>query len=380
VNKTVLSPVPPLDLTRQYSTIETDVSAAVLDVLASGQYINGPVVSSFAQAFGSYVGSKDCAVCNSGTDALYLALRALKIGAGDEVITSPFTFIATAEAISAVGAKPVFIDIERETFNFNPALIEAAITPRTKAIMPVHIFGKPVDMDAVMAVAAAHDLPVIEDCAQATGAEWKGKRVGSIGHIGCFSFFPTKNLGGCGDGGALTTDDAEIAAAAKLIRDHGSKVRYHHEAVGINSRLDAVQAAILTIKLRHLETWNQNRQAVADRYEQLLEPVSEVTAPKAIANGRTVWNQYSVLLDGFTSEQRDRLRAAMKAQGVSTMVYYPLPLHRQPVYQDLGYQSGDLPVTDRAAEEVLALPMFPELSEEQQVQVVHALKDGLSAL
>lgn len=380
MNKTVLSPVPPLDLTRQYSTIEADVSTAVLDVLASGQYINGPVVQSFSEEFAGYVGSKDCVVCNSGTDALYLALRALNIGEGDEVITSPFTFIATAEAISAVGAKPVFVDIERETFNFKPALIEAAITPRTKAIMPVHIFGKPVDMDAVMAVAEAHNLPVIEDCAQATGAEWGSKRVGSIGRVGCFSFFPTKNLGGCGDGGALTTDDPGIAAAAKLIRDHGSKVRYHHEAIGINSRLDAVQAAILKIKLQHLETWNQQRQAVAKRYQALLAPVNGVIAPGAITNGRTVWNQYSILLEGFTGEKRDRLRAAMKDQGVATMVYYPLPLHRQPVYQDLGYIAGDLPVTDQVAEEVLALPMFPELSAQQQTQVVQALIDGLSNL
>lgn len=380
VNKTVLSPVPPLDLTRQYATIETDVSAAVLQVLASGQYINGPVVASFAEAFGDYVGSSECVVCNSGTDALYLALRALNIGEGDEVITSPFTFIATAEAISAVGAKPVFIDIERDTFNFNPNLIEAAITAKTKAIMPVHIFGKPVDMDVVMAIAQKHGLPVIEDCAQATGAQWKGKSVGSIGHIGCFSFFPTKNLGGCGDGGALTTNDSEVAATASLIRDHGSKVRYHHEAIGINSRLDAVQAAILKIKLQHLEKWNEQRKEVAARYGDLLSPVDEVTAPREIKDGRSVWNQYSILLNGFTAEKRDRLRAAMKSQGVSTMVYYPLPLHRQPVYQTLGYQAGDLPVTDQAAEEVLALPMFPELTAAQQEQVVYALKDGLSGL
>ena len=380
VNKTVLSPVPPLDLTRQYATIETDVSAAVLQVLASGQYINGPVVASFAEAFGDYVGSSECVVCNSGTDALYLALRALNIGEGDEVITSPFTFIATAEAISAVGAKPVFIDIERDTFNLNPNLIEAAITAKTKAIMPVHIFGKPVDMDVVMAIAQKHGLPVIEDCAQATGAQWKGKSVGSIGHIGCFSFFPTKNLGGCGDGGALTTNDSEVAATASLIRDHGSRVRYHHEAIGINSRLDAVQAAILKIKLQHLEKWNEQRKEVAARYGDLLSPVDEVTAPREIKDGRSVWNQYSILLNGFTAEKRDRLRAAMKSQGVSTMVYYPLPLHRQPVYQTLGYQAGDLPVTDQAAEEVLALPMFPELTAAQQEQVVYALKDGLSGL
>ncbi len=373
----VISPVPPLDLTRQYATIESDVSAAVLKVLASGQYINGPVVESFSNEFGEYVGTQECVVCNSGTDALYLALRALNIGEGDEVITSPFTFIATAEAISAVGAKPVFIDIELATFNFDPAKIEAAITERTKAIMPVHIFGQPVDMDAVMAIAQKHHLPVIEDCAQATGAQWKDKKVGSIGRIGCFSFFPTKNLGGCGDGGALTTDDPEIAASARLIRDHGSKVRYHHEAIGINSRLDAVQAAILKIKLQHLETWNARRQQVAEYYRQLLEPVAGVRSPSPTPQGDHVWNQYSILLEGFTPEQRDRLRENMKEQGVSTMVYYPLPLHRQPVYKNLGYQPDALPITNQAAAEVLALPMFPELNKDQQDQVVQALKTAL---
>jgi dTDP-4-amino-4,6-dideoxygalactose transaminase len=377
VNK-VITPVPPLDLTGQYATIEHDVSAAVLKVLASGQYINGPVVESFTEQFAQYVGSQNCVVCNSGTDALYLALRSLNIGAGDEVITSPFTFIATAEAISAVGAKPVFVDIERATLNMDPASIEAAITERTQAIMPVHIFGKPVDMDAVMAVANKHGLPVIEDCAQATGAAWKEKKVGSIGRIGCFSFFPTKNLGGCGDGGALTTDDPDIAATASLIRDHGSKVRYHHEAIGINSRLDAVQAAILQVKLQHLAQWNMQRQQVAARYEQLLAPMTEIVTPCEIDRGSSVWNQYSILLKGFTSEKRDRLREDMKAQGVATMVYYPLPLHRQPVYKDLGYGPNALPVTDRAAAEVLALPMFPELSAEQQAQVVTALKEALA--
>jgi dTDP-4-amino-4,6-dideoxygalactose transaminase len=377
VNK-VITPVPPLDLTGQYATIERDVSEAVLKVLASGQYINGPVVESFAEQFAQYVGSKTCVACNSGTDALYLALRSLNIGSGDEVITSPFTFIATAEAISAVGAKPVFVDIERATLNIDPAKIEAAITERTKAILPVHIFGKPVDMAAVMAIAQQYTLPVIEDCAQATGAEWAEKKVGSIGQMGCFSFFPTKNLGGCGDGGALTTDDPELAATASLLRDHGSKVRYHHEAIGINSRLDAVQAAILQIKLQHLARWNAQRQEVAARYAQLLAPIAGVLAPSEIDQGSSVWNQYSILLEGFTAQKRDRLREDMQAQGVSTMVYYPLPLHRQPVYQDLGYGPDVLPVTDRAAAEVLALPMFPELSAEQQVQVVNALKEALA--
>ncbi|MGB3295058.1 MAG: DegT/DnrJ/EryC1/StrS family aminotransferase [Phormidesmis sp.] len=376
----VLNLVPPLDLTRQYATIEHEVSKAVLKVLASGQYINGPVVASFSKQFGDYVGAQNCVVCNSGTDALYLALRALNVGPGDEVITSPFTFIATAEAISAVGAVPVFVDIELETFNLNPANLESAVTERTKAIMPVHIFGQPVDMDALMAVAHRHNLPVIEDCAQATGAQWQAKKVGSIGRVGCFSFFPTKNLGGCGDGGALTTDDPDIAAAARLVRDHGSTERYRHEVIGINSRLDAVQAAILQIKLQYLEQWNAQRQAVAERYEQLLAPVVGVQAPKAITQGRSVWNQYSILLKGASAQQRDQVRSHMQDQGVATMVYYPIPLHRQPVYQSLNYSAEKLPYTEQAAAEVLALPMFPELTAEQQEQVVYALKNALATL
>ena len=376
----VITPVPPLDLTRQYATIESDVSDAVLKVLASGQYINGPVVEAFSKQFADYIGSDECVVCNSGTDALYLALRALGIGPGDEVITSAFTFIATAEAVSAVGAVPVFVDIELETLNLNPALIEQAITPQTKAILPVHIFGQPVDMDAVMAVAKAHRLPVIEDCAQATGAQWKGSSVGSIGQVGCFSFFPTKNLGGCGDGGAITTNDPAIAAQATLLSAHGSKARYEHEAVGINSRLDAVQAAILQVKLQHLEDWNAKRQTVAARYEKLLADVEGVRSPKAITGGRSVWNQYTVLIEGSEGQKRDRLREKMQAQGVSTMVYYPIPLHQQSVYADLGYAAGSLPNTEQAAGQVLALPMFPELTAEQQEQVVSTLASVLPDL
>ena len=376
----VISPVPPLDLTRQYATIESDVSAAVLDVLSSGQYINGPVVESFSTEFKNYIGTTECVVCNSGTDALYLALRALGIGPGDEVITSSFTFIATAEAVSAVGATPIFVDIDLATFNLNPALLEQAITAKTKAILPVHIFGQPADMDAIIAVAKAHQLPIIEDCAQATGAQWGEKRVGSIGKVGCFSFFPTKNLGGCGDGGALLTNDPEIAATAKLLRDHGSKVRYHHEAIGINSRLDAVQAAILRVKLQHLEEWNRQRQTVANRYQELLQDVQGVRSPKANPGGTSVWNQYTVLIEGSTGEKRDRLREKMQAAGVSTMVYYPVPLHRQSVYDNLGYAAGSLPNTETAAQQVLALPMFPELTAEQQTQVVSTLKRALAEL
>lgn len=374
--------IPPLDLTRQYQTIEAEVSAAVLDVLSSGRYINGPVVDTFAQQFGEYVfegagAAPETVMCNSGTDALYLALRALNIGPGDEVITSPFTFIATAETISAVGAKPVFVDITLDSFNLDVDQLEAAITPNTKAVMPVHLFGRPVNMDRVMAIAKAHSLPVIEDCAQATGAKWGDRRVGSIGDFGCFSFFPSKNLGGCGDGGALTAHDASQAQTAQIVAAHGSRVKYYHEAIGINSRLDAMQAAILQVKLKHLEKWNQGRTAVAQRYEALLAPIDEVQTPQPIAGGTCVWNQYTLLIEGVTGEGRDRIRDAMKDQGILCMVYYPLPLHQQPVYESLGQPVGSLPNAEQAAQQVLSLPMFPELQPEQQEKVVYALKTAL---
>ena len=370
--------IPPIDLTQQFRIIQADVNAAVADVLASGQYINGPVVSEFAQSFGDYVGTTESVVCNSGTDALYLALRALNIGPGDEVITSSFTFIATAETISAVGAKPVFVDIELDTFNLDVSKIEAAITPRTRAIMPVHLFGRPTDMDAVMAVAKAHDLYVIEDCAQATGATWQGQQVGSIGHVGCFSFFPTKNLGGCGDGGALTTNDPAIADTARMLREHGSRVKYNHEAIGINSRLDALQAAILSIKLRYLNQWNAQRAAVAEQYHALLQAVPGIHLPSAPASGTAVWNQYTLRLEAAArdGDLRDRVRQHLRDSGVICMVYYPIPLHQQPVYQGLE-PAAPLPNAEQASQQVLSLPMFPELGAEQQASVVSALKEAL---
>ncbi|HZG40062.1 MAG TPA: DegT/DnrJ/EryC1/StrS family aminotransferase [Nodosilinea sp.] len=375
-----MSVIPPVDLTEQFQTIQSDVNAAVAEVLASGQYINGPIVETFAQAFGAYVGTEHCIACNSGTDALYLALRALNIGPGDEVITSPFTFIATAEAISAVGATPVFVDIAADTFNLDVAKIEAAIGDRTRAIMPVHLFGRPVDMGPVMDLATRYDLTVIEDCAQATGAEWMGQQVGRIGHVGCFSFFPTKNLGGCGDGGALTTNDESLAATVRMLSEHGSRVKYHHEAIGVNSRLDSVQAAILAIKLRHLDAWNQQRGQVADRYHSRLEAVSEVVRPLPVTFGRSVWNQYTLRLSQATAEgqERNQVQQLMREAGVICMVYYPLPLHLQPVYRFLGYQPGDLPEAEAAAHQVLSLPMFPELSETAQEQVVETLKATLA--
>ena len=378
-----MNTIPPFDLSEQYKVIGEEINQAVSDVLASGRYIGGTIVETFEQQLADYVGVSECVSCNSGTDALYLALRALKIRAGDEVITTPFTFVATGETISAVGATPIFVDIDPQTFNLDLSQIAAAITPRTKAILPVHLFGQPVDMTRLMAIAQAHHLAVIEDCAQATGAEWAGQKVGSIGQIGCFSFYPTKNLGACGDGGAITTSDPEIAATLRMLRDHGRRSGYYHEEFGVNSRLDAVQAAILQIKLRYLDRWNDQRRAVADRYDQLLQPISRVVRPQSSANGRHVWNQYTVRIEGDFSHPedgelpRDRVRSQLRAKGINSMVYYPLPLHLQPIYRSLGYLPNRLPVSDRAAHEVLSLPMFPELAIEQQDQVVYSLKDCL---
>ncbi len=372
--------IPPVDLTEQFKQIQTDVNAAVAEVLASGQYINGPVVESFAQAFGAYVGTQECVVCNSGTDALYLALRALDIGPGDEVITSSFTFIATAEAISATGATPVFVDIELDSFNLDVAQVEAAVSDRTRAIMPVHLFGRPVDMGPLLEIAARHELTVIEDCAQATGAQWQGKSVGSVGHVGCFSFFPTKNLGGCGDGGAITTNNSDLADTLRMLREHGSRVKYHHEAIGINSRLDALQAAILAVKLKHLDQWNRQRAQVAQRYDTLLANCHGIQRPQAPGFGQSVWNQYTLRLTQATAsgEDRNRIQQLMRQAGVIAMVYYPLPLHLQPVYRHLGYQPGRLPQTELAAHQVLSLPMFPELDLARQKQVVQIFTEVLA--
>ena len=365
--------IPPLDLTQQYKSIEMEVSEAVSKVLASGRYIGGTLVEEFEQQFAHYVGVSNCVGCNSGTDALYLALRALNIGVGDEVITTPFTFIATSEAIAAVGATPVFIDIDAVTFNLNLDLLAAAITPKTKAIIPVHLFGQPVDMTGLMKVASTYQISVIEDCAQSTGAAWEAFKVGSIGRVGCFSFFPTKNLGACGDGGAVTTNDPAIASTIRSLREHGQKERYIHAENGINSRLDSLQAAILMVKLRYLDSWNEKRRAIATNYQELLSHVPGIVAPQELAGSSAVWNQYTIrVLEG-----RDKVRDRLQERGVASMVYYPRPLHLQPVYEHLGYQLGQFPIAEAASGQVLSLPMFPELSVEQQQQVVYSLKDCL---
>lgn len=377
-----MNKIPPVDLTRQYKIISQEISEAVLAVLSSGRYIGGTAVNDFERQFADYLGTKECIGCNSGTDALYLALRALDIGRGDEVITTPFTFIATAEVITRVGAIPVFVDIDAATFNLDLALVEEAISPKTKAIIPVHLFGQPVDLTRLMAIAEANNLYVIEDCAQATGAEWAEGKVGSIGHIGCFSFFPTKNLGACGDGGALATNDSTVAARVKMLREHGCQVRYRHDLTGLNSRLDAIQAAILQIKLGYLDLWNQQRQEAVDYYQQLLHPLSGIKLPQAIEGGKSVWNQYTIRIADTGNEEptRDCVRTQLQQRGIISMVYYPLPLHLQPVYSYLGYREGQLPAAERAAREVLSLPLFPGISFEELQQVAYGLKDCLAVI
>ncbi len=380
-----MNKIPPIDLSQQYKLIAPEVSIAVQQVLASGYYIGGSEVAQFEQQFGEYIGVSDCISCNSGTDALFLALRALDIGPGDEVIVPVFTFIATAEVVSAVGATPVFVDIDENTFNLDVNKLEAAITSKTRAIIPVHLFGQSVNMTRLMEIAKTHQLTVIEDCAQATGATWEGEKVGAIGDIGCFSFFPTKNLGACGDGGAVTTNNRAIAAKIRMIKDHGQSSKYNSEVVGINSRLDALQAAILNVKLRYLDQWNEQRCRIAQRYHQLLGAVPGLILPEELPTGQSVWNQYTVRVLQRLGENgssflfdRNVVRAQLAERGISTMVYYPVPLHLQPLYQNLGDQADQFPVAEQLSQEVLSLPMFPELTTVQQDAVIYAIKDCLS--
>lgn len=371
--------IPSFNLTEQYKLIGEEISTIALEKLASGQYIGGNSVQEFEQQFAQYNGVAECIACNSGTDALLLALQALGIGAGDEVIVPSFTFVSTAQVVSRIGAIPVFVDSDLQSFNLDLNQIEVAITARTKAIIPVHLFGQPVEMTQLLSIAQTHNLWVIEDCAQATGATWAEQRVGSMGHIGCFSFYPTKNLGACGDGGAMITNDGTIASQLRMLRDHGQRQRYVYEDIGVNSRLDALQAAILQVKLRYLDRWNAQRQAIADRYQQLLHPLPHIVLPQEITGGTSVWNQYTirVLTPDGSENRRDRLKHQLQQQGVGSTIYYPAPLHLQPVYTSLGYQPGQLPHVEQLCHQVLSLPMFPELTIEQQEQVTYALKESL---
>jgi dTDP-4-amino-4,6-dideoxygalactose transaminase len=372
VRRDRVSTIPPIDLARQYTTIRDEIEADVLEILASGRYIGGDVVTAFETEFAGYIGTEAGISCNSGTDALYLALRALAIGVGDAVIVPSFTFIATAETVSAVGATPIFVDIDPVTFAIDPTSLEAAITDRTKAIIPVHLFGHPAPMDRILEIARDRGLKVIEDCAQATGAMWGDRRVGSIGDIGCFSFFPTKNLGAFGDGGMVTTNDPTIAQQMRVLKEHGSPRRYHHTEIGINSRLDTIQAAILRVKLRWLDRWNVARSEVAARYTTMLTSIPGLVLPQEAPDARTVWNQYTIRVDRNDATIRDRLRERLLDRDIVSMVYYPLSLHQQPVYA----APVSLPESERAAREVLSLPMFPELTETEQERIVDALKES----
>jgi dTDP-4-amino-4,6-dideoxygalactose transaminase len=359
--------VPYLDLKAQYATIRAEVQTALTQVCESTRFAQGPSTAEFEKGFAAFCGVKHCVSLNSGTSALHLAMRCLDIGPGDEVITTPFTFIATAWAISYVGAKPVFVDVEPIRRALDPMKLEAAITERTKAIIPVHLYGMPADMDAINAIAARHDIPVVEDAAQAHGARYKGKRAGQLSRIACFSFYPTKNLGAYGEGGALVTDDDAIAVRTQLLRNHAAAQPYHHDELGYNYRMDSFQGAILTVKLKHLDAWNRARAAHAKRYGELLAGTRYVL-PAVPADSEPVWHCFTIETD-----QRNRVREKLAAAGIETGVYYPEPLHLQKVYASLGYKRGDFPVTERLCERCLSLPLFPELTDEQTNAVVESL-------
>ena len=393
--------VPPFSLDEQLRQLGDRLDEAVSQVLRSGQYIGGSTIATFEAAFAEACGVPHAIGCNSGTDALILALRGLGIGPGDEVITSSFSFFATAEAISAVGATPVFVDVEASSYLLDPERIPAAITPATRALLPVHLFGRPVDMERILTIARAHDLLVIEDCAQASGASWAGRPVGSWGDAGCFSFFPTKNLGAAGDGGAVVCRDPALAQRVRELAVHGMPRRYLHTALGYNSRLDALQAAVLLVKLPHLADWVERRRAIATSYLRELVDLPGLVLPEAGPAGHS-WNQFVVRLAACPADQpscqsrctpssdsavyglpeaccRDWFKHQLQEAGVSTIIYYPIPIHRQPAYAHLGYRCGSLPHTERLCAEVLSLPIFPELAPAQREAVISALRQVLGA-
>jgi dTDP-4-amino-4,6-dideoxygalactose transaminase len=365
--------LPFLDLKAQFATIRSEILDAVTHTLDSQHFILGPEVEALEKAISVLTGCSHAIGCASGSDALILALLALEIDRADEVITTPFTFVASAGSIARVGAKPVFVDIDPLTFNINPQAIEKAITPRTKAIMPVHLFGLSADMNAIHEIAAAHRLSVIEDAAQAIGARYEGRAVGSLGQLGCFSFFPSKNLGGAGDGGMITTNDAKLADRLRVLRVHGARTKYEYEMLGMNSRLDALQAAILRVKLRHLDRWAVARRNNAQRYRELFREFrleSMITSPVASARLSHVYNQFTIRV-----KDRDALREHLQDRGIPTEIYYPKPLHLQKAFAYLGHKKGDFPASESACLEVMSLPIYPELTEEQQRSVVAAIAD-----
>jgi len=369
-----VSPIVPfLDLKRQFAGIREEVLTAVTRVLESQQFILGAEVEALEHELAAYVGAKYAIACASGTDALLLALMAVGLMPGDEVITVPFTFVATAACVARLNAKPVFVDILPGTYNLDPASLEKAIGPRTKAIIPVHLFGLAAEMESISDIAKRHGVPVIEDAAQAIGCHYQGRAVGTLAAMGCFSFFPTKNLGGAGDGGFITTDDPALADKLRVLRVHGSRTKYEYELLGINSRLDALQAAILRVKLQHLDEWTAARQRNAEQYRALFAEYGLqrlVSLPAVPTKGTHVYNQFVI-----RTVQRDELREHLRRAGFPTEIYYPAPLHLQPSFAYLGHKEGDFPETESACREVLALPIFPELTHGQQRMIVGAIAD-----
>jgi dTDP-4-amino-4,6-dideoxygalactose transaminase len=364
--------VPFVDLKVQYQRLKPEMDAAVASVMARGAFIMGKEHNEFEEAFAAFNGSRHCLGVSSGTDALVLALLAVGVGPGDEVITVPNTFIATTEAISHTGARVRFVEVDPRTYNLDPARIEAAITPRTKALVPVHLYGQPADMGPILAVARRHGLMVVEDCAQAHGARYHGQQVGTFGDVGCFSFYPGKNLGAYGDGGAIVTDNDEIADRAGLLRNHGSREKYVHVVEGFCCRLDNLQAAVLNVKLKYLNEWNTCRRRAAATYDRLLAEIPGVTTPYVLPAVEPVYHLYVIQVP-----ERSRVQAVLKAQGIETGIHYPVPLHQQPAYAYLAHRPEDFPISAALGPAILSLPMFAEITEEQIQNVVAALRQAL---
>jgi dTDP-4-amino-4,6-dideoxygalactose transaminase len=361
--------VPYLDLPAQIRGVRKEIDTALARALDNCTFCLGPDVAQFEKDFAGFCGVKHCVAMNSGTSALHVAMRLLNVGPGDEVITTPYTFIATSWAISYTGAKPVYVDIDDDTLCLNPKLIEKAVTPRTKAVLPVHLYGHPFDADAILKICRKHNLPLVEDAAQAHGAKYKGKTTGTLGDIACFSFYPAKNLGACGEGGALVTNNPDFAARAKSLREHGSTQRYHHDEIGYNYRMEGFQGAVLGVKLKHFDAWAAGRRRVAKRYAELLAD-TPLHLPRETGAVESAWHLYTV-----RHPRRDELKKFLDENGIGNAVHYPIPLHRQKVYAHLGHKPGDFPVAEKAAREVLSLPMFPELTDAQIGRVAEVVRN-----
>lgn len=361
-----------LDLNVQYESIKKEIDAAIKKVVYSASFIGGEEVESFEKEAADFCGIKYAVSVHSGTDALFLSLKALNVGPGDEVITTPFTFIASAEVIVAVGAKPVFVDIDPSTFNIDASKIEKAITKRTKAIIPVHLFGQAADMREIIKIAKKYKLFVVEDAAQAFGAEYMGKKAGSFGDLGCFSFYPSKNLGAYGCGGMVITDNEKLAEKLRLLRNHGSSLqnKYLHLVLGVNSRLDAIQAAVLRVKLKHLPKWNKERAEKALYYDKKLKGIGDIVTPRIGRNRTHIFHQYTV-----KTKKRDELHEYLKSQNIPTQIHYPLSLHMQPAFKYLGQKKGNFPVAEKVAKEVISLPIYPELKKSDIGEIVNAIKN-----